>query len=214
MNSLLEIDRQFLLAINSWNASWADTLMWYISSRWIWIPLYILLIALLCWRFGWKRALWIVFVMVCAVGLADSFTTFLKHSICRLRPTHEPLLEGLVHVVNGYTGGLFGFPSSHASNTCMVAILFALVWTRPQSIITRTINHASWAWSLLLFPALNCYSRMYLGVHYPLDILVGIIIGMVVALVAYRVCLLPPPARRADSSEPVAYGDAPPNGGS
>lgn len=214
MNSLLEIDRQFLLAINSWNAPWADTLMWYISSRWIWIPLYILLIALLCWRFGWKRALWIVFVMVCAVGLVDSFTTFLKHTICRPRPTHEALLAGLVHIVNDYRGGSFGFPSSHASNTCVVAVLFALVWTRPRAIVARTINHASWAWSLLLFPAMNCYSRMYLGVHYPLDILVGIIIGMVVALVAYRLCLLPPPARIADSSELVASEGVPQNGGS
>ena len=196
MNRLIDIDQQLLLAINGWHAPWADTLMWYISSRWLWIPLYLLLAGLLVWRFGWKRALWMVLIMGCAVGLADWFTTFLKHIVCRPRPTHEPLLEGLVHIVRGYRGGQYGFPSSHASNTMTVALIFCLLFQR------QTTNKSHWL--LLVWVAANCWSRMYLGVHYPGDILAGLIVGSVLAFPAYRVCLLSPPWDRRRGSCPAA----------
>ena len=131
MNGLIDIDQQLLLAINGWHADWADTLMWYISASWTWIPLYLFLAWLLVRRFGWRQALLMLVVIGCAVGLADWFSTFLKHTICRLRPTHEPALAGLVHTVRGYTGGLYGFPSSHAANTMTVALLFCLLIQRP-----------------------------------------------------------------------------------
>lgn len=214
MNSLIEIDQAWLLWINAQHSSWADVLMWYISSRWLWIPLYIGIAALIWWRFGWRRALWIIAIMGCAVGLADWLTTLMKHTICRPRPTHEPALEGMIHIVNGYTGGQYGFPSSHASNTCVVALLFSLIWTRPEPIAARKISHASWAWLLWIWVALNCYSRMYLGVHYPGDIAVGLIVGAAVAAGAYALCRVSPPARLSGSSAAAACADAPQNGGS
>ena len=176
MDYLIHIDQEWLLAINGANAPWADTLFWWISQSYVWIPLYAFLIGLLVWKFGWKKAVLYTLMLIAAVGLSDYISSgIIKHLVCRPRPTHEPALEGLVHIVNGYTGGKYGFVSSHAANTMSLAVLFSLIW--------KQINNHGW-W-LLIYVALNCYSRMYLGVHYPGDILGGLLVGTLVALLVY-----------------------------
>ena len=139
---------------------------------WVWIPLYALLIGLLFKQFGWKRGLIYTAALFVAVGLSDYISSgIIKHLVCRPRPTHEPAIMDMVHTVNGYFGGKYGFVSSHAANTMSVAVLFSLLWQQKN-------NHGWW---LLLYVALNCYSRMYLGVHYPGDIIGGLIVGGLVA---------------------------------
>ena len=173
---MLELDTDILLWINGHHTEWLDGVMWYISQAWVWIPLYVVLIGLLIWRFGWKWGLVYTVALVAAVGLSDWISSgVIKHLVCRPRPTHEPALEGLVHVVNGYVGGAYGFVSSHAANTMSLAVLFGLIWNK--------INHQ--AWWLLSYVVVNCYSRMYLGVHYPGDILGGLLVGTVMAFVVY-----------------------------
>lgn len=208
MNWLIDIDQQLLLAINGWHAPWADTMMWYISASWTWLPLYLLLAGLLVWRFGWRRALMVLVVIGCAVGFSDWFSTLLKHTICRLRPTHEPALEGLVHTVRGYTGGMYGFPSSHAANTMTVALIFCLLFRRPMTD-DRLQTASKSSWLLLVWVAANCWSRIYLGVHYPGDILVGLIVGAALAFPAYRVCLWLLTRHRVASSSRAAADDPP-----
>ena len=176
IDKLVEIDQSWLLAINGAHCGVMDQVMWYISQAWVWIPLYVVLIGLLIWRFGWKWGLVYTVALVAAVGLSDWISSgVIKHLVCRPRPTHEPALEGLVHVVNGYVGGAYGFVSSHAANTMSLAVLFGLIWNK--------INHQ--AWWLLSYVVVNCYSRMYLGVHYPGDILGGLLVGTVMAFVVY-----------------------------
>ena len=109
-----------------------------------------------------------------AVGLADYISSgLIKPLVCRLRPTHEPAIMDTLHLVNNYRGGWFGFVSSHAANTLACALLFCLVWRKPA------------AYWLMLWVALNCYSRMYLGVHYLGDILGGLAVGCLTAGLAY-----------------------------
>ena len=176
IDKLIEIDQSWLLAINGAHCGVMDQVMWYISQAWVWIPLYVVLIGLLIWRFGWKWGLVYTVALVAAVGLSDWISSgVIKHLVCRPRPTHEPALEGLVHVVNGYVGGAYGFVSSHAANTMSLAVLFGLIWNK--------INHQ--AWWLLSYVVVNCYSRMYLGVHYPGDILGGLLVGTVMAFAVY-----------------------------
>ena len=186
---LLHIDTQILLAINGWHAPWADTLMWIISAKATWIPLYLLLIGLLVWRYRQpsKKAtkclnkvpacVVMIVVIGLAVGAADFIASgILKDWVARPRPTRVPELEGVLHLVNGYKSGRYGFVSSHAANTMACGLLFSLIWR--NKIATC---------SLMLWVAANCYSRMYLGVHYPTDIMGGLIVGALVAVAMYQV---------------------------
>lgn len=184
---LLHIDTEILLAINGWHALWSDTLMWIISAKTTWIPLYLLLVGLLVWRYR-KPALttvkWLEKVPVCvvmivvivlAVGAADFIASgILKDLVARPRPTRVPELEGVLHLVNNYRSGQYGFVSSHAANTMACGLLFSLIWRKKIATI-----------GLMLWVAMNCYSRMYLGVHYPLDIIGGLLVGALMAVVGY-----------------------------
>lgn len=190
MDYLIHIDRQWLLAINGWHSEWADILMWYISKSTTWLPLYALLVGLIVYRFGilspslcregrrgssLLRVLIILAGFAVAVGVSDFVSSgIIKPWVCRLRPTHEPELAGLIHLVNGYTGGLYGFVSSHAANTMACSLLFALLYRNKYATV-----------GLMLWVALNCYSRMYLGVHYPADIIGGLAIGAMMATLTY-----------------------------
>ena len=190
MDYLIHIDQQWLLAINGWHSEWADILMWYISKSTTWLPLYALLVGLIVYRFGilspslcregrrgssLLRVLIILAGFAVAVGVSDFVSSgIIKPWVCRLRPTHEPALAGMLHLVNGYTGGLYGFVSSHAANTMACALLFALLYRNKYATA-----------GLMLWVALNCYSRMYLGVHYPADIIGGLAIGALMATLTY-----------------------------
>ena len=184
---LIHIDTELLLAINGWHSPWADTLMWIVSAKTTWIPLYLLLIGLLVWRYR-KPAItpikWLqkvpacvvmIVMIVLAVGAADFIPSgILKDWVARPRPTRVPELEGVLHLVNDYRSGRYGFVSSHAANTMACALLFSLIWRNKIATI-----------GLMLWVAANCYSRIYLGVHYPTDVLGGIIVGSLVAVVAF-----------------------------
>ena len=190
MDYLIHIDQQWLLAINGWHSEWADILMWYLSKSTTWLPLYALLVGLIVYRFGilspslcregrrgssLLRVLIILAGFAVAVGVSDFVSSgIIKPWVCRLRPTHEPEIAGLIHLVNGYTGGLYGFVSSHAANTMACALLFALLYRNKYATV-----------GLMLWVALNCYSRMYLGVHYPADIIGGLAIGAMMATLTY-----------------------------
>ena len=187
LEQLLHIDTEILLAINGWHAPWADTLMWIVSAKATWIPLYLLLIGLLVWRYRkpaktgvkWLQrvpaCVVMIVVIAMAVGAADFIASgILKDLVARPRPTRVPELEGVLHLVNGYRSGRYGFVSSHAANTMACALLFSLIWRKK---ITTSL--------LMLWVAANCYSRMYLGVHYPLDILGGLMVGALTALLGF-----------------------------
>ena len=174
----MNLDAQILLWINGHHSAWADVLMWYISSPLTWLPMYTLLIGVLIYKYrDWKAMLFILLGFAVAVGLSDFVCSgILKPLVCRPRPTHEPALEGLVHIVNGYTGGMYGFCSSHAANTMACGLLFSLLFRNKYATA-----------ALMAWVALNCYSRMYLGAHYPGDIIVGLLVGALWAVVVWLV---------------------------
>ena len=191
LEKLIHIDTEILLLINGWHALWADQVMWIVSEKTTWIPLYLLLIGLLVWRYRqtannttkWLKKVPVCVVMIiaiaAAVGLSDFIASgILKDLVARPRPTRVPELEGVLHLVNGYKSGQYGFVSSHAANTMACGLLFSLIWRKKIATV-----------GLMLWVAVNCYSRMYLGVHYPSDILGGLIVGALMAVVAYQVLL-------------------------
>ena len=171
----MNIDADILLWINGHSAPWLDSVMWTVSQAKTWLWLYALLLGLIVWKYrNWKTVLVLLVGFGIAVGLSDFVCSgVIKPLVCRLRPTHEPALDPL-HLVNGYTGGRYGFCSSHAANTMAAGLLFSLLYRNK----TATACLMTWV-------ALNCYSRMYLGVHYPSDIMVGLLLGSLWAVLVF-----------------------------
>lgn len=176
--SLLDLNDQLLLAINGAHNEFFDSVMMVATNRWTWIPLYAGSLVYLIWRFGWQRALLMLAMIVAAIALADQIgDNLIRDNLKIMRPSNinNPLSEHL-HLVNGYRAGRYGFPSCHAANCSAFALMMCLLCRR------------RWIWILLsCWVALNCYSRMYLGVHYPSDILAGLLLGTAVAALIYMV---------------------------
>jgi len=172
IESLSDIDTKLFLFLNGINSPFWDIVMWQISGKLTWIPLYLLIVYFIVKRYGYK-SIWILIAVALVVTLADQLSVHLfKNVFLRLRPCHNPEIMELVHNVNR-CGGKYGFVSSHAANTFGVAVfLLYLFRTKWFSI------------GILFWATLVSYSRVYLGVHYPGDVAVG---GMLGAAVGYGV---------------------------
>ena len=176
MERLLELDRDAFLFLNRLNTPWLDAVMPWITRTESWTPLFIVLLYFVIREF--RKDSWAVLLGIALTILfADQLTSqFMKPFFERLRPSHDPSLDGLVHIVNGDRGGLYGFASGHAANTFGVATFLVSILPRYR-----------WMPWLFLWAGLMTYSRIYLGVHYPGDILVGALVGILVALLTLRI---------------------------
>ena len=175
---LKKIDKEILLFINSHHNSFFDSVMWFASDKTSWVPLYVLLCILLIWKY--KQHTWLMVLLIIPLIVAsDMFTSeILKPLTGRLRPSHHSGLENLLHYVNNYRGGLYSFPSSHAANSFALITYLCLI----------TAKKIKWLPYLLVPVALLIsYSRMYLGVHYPSDVLTGAIIGILLGWIFYKI---------------------------
>lgn len=170
------IDREAFLAINGAHAPWADDLMEAASSMVLWFPLYAFFLWLILKRHGDRALLWSLPLIAVMILFSDKGSVLLfKETVERLRPCHEPSLTGLVHLVYKDCGGQFGFVSSHASNHFAIAVFMIGVLNRKPL----------WAVvALLAWAGLITYSRVYLGVHYPGDVLVGGLYGATIGSLA------------------------------
>lgn len=167
LDYLNDIDTDALLAVNGLHDMFQDALWWMVSAKWSSLLLVLALVWILLHQ-NRRHALLVLLMLVLAFVIADQVSSgLIKHLVERLRPTHDPSLGDAVHVVNGYRGGMYGFVSSHAANAFAAATLIALI-----------MRHRLVTISLLAWATLQCYSRVYLGVHYPGDILGGVIVGV------------------------------------
>ncbi|HXU26232.1 MAG TPA: phosphatase PAP2 family protein [Bacteroidia bacterium] len=176
--SLKKIDEQLLLFGNSLHNSFFDAIIPYLTNFWVWIPLFI------WWAFElykiYKRKLIIIVFFVVGLLIAsDRSSVLIKNSVQRYRPTHNIVLKDKVHVVNEYRGGQYGYLSSHATNAFTIAFfIFLLVQSYPKKWLKL---------SLFLWAIVFSYTRIYLGVHYPFDLLSGALLGSLLAFVFYKI---------------------------
>jgi len=191
---LKNIDTEIFLFLNGWGTTWTDYLFYWISNRFVWIPLYVAILYFLIKRWK-KQSVWIILCVILSIFLTDQSCNLIKKSVQRPRPSHETELLGQVHLVENpdgtlYKGGAFGFPSSHAANSMV------LVW----ALLFFLKSKRKWPYYLIVFwSLLISYSRIYLGVHYPFDILAGFFIGTFWAILLFYLLSLFLLKRQTDS---------------
>lgn len=167
-------DTDLFLFLNGIHSAFWDPVMWAFSHKFVWLPLYLVLLFWMIRKVGRKNVLWLFLCLGLTIFLSDFIASgMLKEWVARPRPSHEPTLQGLVHIVNGYKGGPYGFASSHSSNSFAFAMFVSGVFRRKW----LTVFMLAWA-------AVVAYSRIYLGVHYPLDVFCGSLIGIGSALLS------------------------------
>ncbi len=169
VEALKSFDESLFLFLNSYHNSFFDQMMWLFSDRFFWIPLYAWLLWILYRQF--PKRYWTVLVAITLLIIAsDQLCNLAKVNVMRLRPSQEPHLQAMVHFVKGYTGGMYGFYSAHSSNAFAVALF-----------IIKSAARKRWYIILvpLLYAFLTAYSRIYLGVHYPGDVMTGMITGAI-----------------------------------
>ncbi|GAB4395278.1 MAG: phosphatase PAP2 family protein [Microscillaceae bacterium] len=177
IDTWLEYDTYCLLWLNGQHHPWLDPPMFWMSETLTWLPLHFFLLYKM-WQslrqYFWRGVLAVVLV----ISLADGCTSqVMKPYFRRLRPTHEASIQARIHTVAGYRGGRYGFASSHAANTFGLAMLLYLLFRKRWP----------YAGALFAWAALVSYTRIYLGVHYPLDLLAGAAVGIFFAYLISRV---------------------------
>lgn len=174
METLQTWDEELFLWLNSFHFDWLDPVMFQLTQTITWAPLFLFLIYKI-YKLDPKNSWWVFGGIMLSILIADQFTSgFLKPLMERLRPCHDPRWEGQMHNY-GRCGGLYGFVSSHAANTFAVATFLNLK-------LGKRIKHLKW---LYLYAVVVSYTRIYLGVHYPFDIVLGASIGVIVAILVW-----------------------------
>ena len=178
-----EYDRWLTLSVNKAHNIFFDDVFALLSSTYVWVPLYILLLVMAYFVKNEKRWLWSL-IFLLGVSIVVACTDLLSYRVIkplvhRVRPCHDESLSGLIHIVDGHCGGLYGFVSSHAANSFGIAT-FSFLWLKQRY---------RFMWLLFGWATLICYSRVYLGVHYVGDVICGAIVGMAIGYVVHQLIM-------------------------
>jgi undecaprenyl-diphosphatase len=178
MDWLLNADSSLLIFLNGLHTPILDRVMLFFTASLPWIPLYIILLIWIVYRFGYKEgnyrySLAVIVAAVITFAITDMGSTYIKDLTERLRPGHDPNLEGLIRLLDG-KGGLYGFVSSHAANVFGLATFTSLIFRGKKYRI-----------SIFIWASIVSYSRIYVGRHFPLDVLFGALSGIAVGYLMY-----------------------------
>ena len=175
LETLLHLDTELFLYLNSINSEFWDTIMWNISATKIWIPLYLIVLFFVFKQQKWKGFITFLFMILVVVVADQGSVQLFKNTFQRLRPCHNEAISNLVHIVNNKCGGQYGFVSSHATNTFAFTVFISLFFNK------KWISYSLIFWAIIV-----SYSRIYLGVHYPLDVFGGAILGFLIGILVFK----------------------------
>ncbi len=171
MEEIIIEDKQAMIFLNNLGSSTFDPFWILVSEKWFWIPLYVIFLYFLYKNFNKKSLFYILLFVALGITASDQIANIFKFGFERLRPCHDPSLEGLLREVK--CGGKFGFYSAHSSNSFFVATYLTI-------LLGKKIKQLPYF--LFVWAAIVAYSRVYLGMHFPGDIIIGAIMGILLAL--------------------------------
>lgn len=172
-----QLDQRITLEINSWDSPITDPIWQFFSDIQVWIPMYVLIVAGLFWRLGWKKGLIMTLAAVATFGLCDQFSNIIKDLVCRVRPLNDAyMLENGLNVLE-HASSSFSFFSAHSANSFGLAVSTVIGFRLDKRLKYR--GYASW---MYFWAAMVAISRVFVGKHYLGDILAGAIIGALAGL--------------------------------
>jgi undecaprenyl-diphosphatase len=171
----LQLERNLFFSLNGSNSTFWDNFFYICTTPWIWAIFFLCTLFVIIYKKNWKEILCVLLAIGLLILLCDQISSgFFKPYFHRFRPTHHPDFMNQVKIVFNYRGGSYGFISGHATNTFGFATLLALLFR--NKLFTFTI---------FLFALLLSYSRIYIGVHFVSDVIVGAVVGVLTAIVVY-----------------------------
>jgi undecaprenyl-diphosphatase len=174
LEKIISLDKQLLVYLNNLGSETYDSLWLIITKQLYWSPLFLLIFYLLQKKIGWKKFGYYILFTAVLILICDQTVNLFKHGFERLRPINDEEIKGLLRIVK--TSKSFSFFSGHATNS-MASTVFAFMILR---------KYYKYSYLLFLFPLIFAYSRIYLGLHFPTDILTGYVFGATMGFVCYK----------------------------
>lgn len=178
MEQIIGWDQNLFLLLNGAHCAWLDPVMMFFSNIRVWIPFYLIIVFFLFYKHNWRWGLLALAAVLLTFGLCDQMSAqVIKEAVQRLRPSHTESLAASIHLLEG-KGGLYGFVSSHAANVMGLALITSLIFKK------KWYSFAIFTWATIV-----SYSRIYVGKHFPLDVICGAMLGLVLAYLVYLLFL-------------------------
>ncbi len=174
MEFLYRLDREIFLYLNGMGNEGWDGFWLTVTNKFFWIPLYLLLLVALFKYYDWKKAVYYILAVALLVAFTDQFVNVIKFTTMRIRPCNDPDFQNIARIVK-HSGG-YSFISGHATNSTAVSTFFYLLFRKRISLF----------YLVFVWPLTFAFSRIYLGVHFPGDVLAGIVAGVLIGFVFYR----------------------------
>jgi len=169
LQDIIQIDQNLLVYLNNLGSTKWDSLWLFITNQFFWSPLFILIFYLTIKSYGWKTGGFLILSMIVLVAFSDQFTNFIKNTVQRSRPNNNEEIKHLLRVLINPQS--YSFMSGHATTSTFFSVYVLLLLK----------DNYKYIYLILFFPLVFSYSRLYLGVHFPIDIFVGILIGVTFA---------------------------------
>lgn len=172
----LQFEKDLFFLLNGSDSIFFDYFFWLYSYKWTWIPFYVCFVIIFIYKKNWKEFILTLLSVALVILLCDQIaSSFFKPIFQRFRPTHHPDFHDQVQIVLGYKGGMYGFISSHAANSFGFATLMAFIF-----------RNRLFTCMIMIFSLINGYSRIYLGVHFISDVVVGSLVGIIIGYMVYK----------------------------